>query len=184
MKNLLIVFAAIAAVAILVFVQRNSLVHNAALTGKSSMMSLGLLAGADVNAIDESGATPLMIAADAGHLEAVQKLIAKKADVNAKHRDNGKTALMLAASRGHGEVVDALLAAGAAVDLRDNADRTAYSYAFENNKFDVAHKVQFVAENKVDLPDKSKEGEGKVKTMVIADPGPPPNPPPLIVPRR
>ena len=122
----------------------------------------------DVNALNDQGATPLMVAAEAGDVEAVNKLIAKKADVNRKHRDSGKTALMLAAAKGNAEVVDALLAAGAAVDIRDNDDRTAYSYAFQNNKFDVAHKVQYIAENKVELPSTTAATPGmKPKTLEI-----------------
>jgi ankyrin repeat protein len=123
----------------------------------------------DVNALNEEGATPLMVAAESGDTEAVHKLIARKADVNRKHRDSGKTALMLAAAKGHAEVVDALLAAGAAVDIRDNDNRTAYSYAFQNNKFDVAHKVQYIAENKVELPTTTTTSR---KPGVIVKPAP------------
>ena len=160
MKNIGIAAAAVLAIVIIVFAQKNTLLQKGAFSGKTGMMSLGLMTGADVNAYGPSGSTPLMAASEAGHLEAVQKLLAKKADVNRKHRESGKTALMLAAARGHAEVVDALLAAGAAIDIRDNADRTAYSYAFENNKFDVARKVQYIAENKVDLPTTRKTAGG------------------------
>jgi hypothetical protein len=164
MKNIVIAVAAGVVLFVLLFAQRNSLLHKGANQGKTAMMSVAMVVGADANGYDESGATPLMNAAESGQVEAVQKLIAKKVDINRKHRDTGTTALMLAAGRGHGEVVDALLAAGAAVDVRDNDERTAYTHAFQNNKFDVSRKVRYVAANNVELPTTPTSGAAGVKT--------------------
>ena len=63
-------------------------------------------------------ATALMWPAANGHLEVVQALLAKGADVNAKEND-GRTALMMASQNGHLEVVQALLAKGAEVNAKD-----------------------------------------------------------------
>ena len=57
--------------------------------------------------------TPLMRAADAGHLNDVRRLLKAGADVNKKLDGLGLTALMLAARRGHLEIVTVLLKAGA-----------------------------------------------------------------------
>ena len=67
---------------------------------------------ADVNGRDESGDTPLIVAARAGHDDVVQALLVARADPNAKN-DAGQTALSLAAAGGHDEVIRLLKQAGA-----------------------------------------------------------------------
>ena len=48
----------------------------------------------DVNATDGSGASPLMLAALAGNVVVIKKLVEKGADVNLQDSANGWTALM------------------------------------------------------------------------------------------
>jgi ankyrin repeat protein len=67
--------------------------------------------GAEVNAVDERGSTPLLEAARYGHEDITRVLIAAGADVKAKDKD-GKTALMLAVQGDHDEVVRVLKQAG------------------------------------------------------------------------
>ena len=67
--------------------------------------------GADVNATDESGSTPLLEAARFGHEDICRALIAAGANLKAKDRD-GKTPLMLAVQGDHDEVVRVLKQAG------------------------------------------------------------------------
>ena len=57
------------------------------------------------------GRTALQAAAEGGHLEVVDRLLAAKAEVNAAAGYGGRTALQAAAGGGHLEVVDRLLAA-------------------------------------------------------------------------
>ena len=68
--------------------------------------------GAEVNATDERGNTPLLEAARYGHEDICRVLIAAGADVKAKDKD-GKTALMLAVQNNHDDVVRVLKQAGA-----------------------------------------------------------------------
>ena len=67
-------------------------------------------------------------AAKRGDITAVNALLAKGAEVNAKDKD-GRTALMYAAGNGHTETVETLLAKGAEVNAEDKGGRTALMYA-------------------------------------------------------
>ncbi len=74
--------------------------------------------GADVNALDGHGGTPLVAAALNGEIECVRVLLAFKADVN-KATKRGSTPLMKAARYSHNKVVRMLIVAGADKDLKD-----------------------------------------------------------------
>ena len=63
--------------------------------------------GANANAKDEDGATPLHLAADTGHKDIVELLISKGADVNAKDEDE-TTPLYIAIEEGHTETANLL----------------------------------------------------------------------------
>jgi ankyrin repeat protein len=77
-----------------------------------SILRLLLERGADINAQNRIGRTPLYVASKGGVLEAVRLLLEHGADVEVK--DNyGKTALQKAADRGHDEVVELLREHGA-----------------------------------------------------------------------
>jgi ankyrin repeat protein len=80
--------------------------------GNTSMVkSLLSSPGADVNARDERGSTPLLEAARYGHDDICRVLIASGADLKAKDKD-GKTALVLAVQGNHNDVVRLLKQAG------------------------------------------------------------------------
>ena len=87
-----------------------------------------LKAGADVS-LAPAGAPPLLACARAGAVPAVQMLIARGADVNAKDTWRGQTALMWAASEDHAELIKVLLAGGAEVDARSTGNFTALMFA-------------------------------------------------------
>ena len=89
--------------------------HSAVANGGDSRIARALVAaGADVNAKQRHGWTPLHGAAHSGDRELVELLLSRGADPEAKH-DEGKTALDLARENGHAEVVALLEArAGAA----------------------------------------------------------------------
>ena len=146
---------------------KQSMLNRGVQKGKPGMVSMALRLGADKNARGEDGMTPLMSAAQAGHAEPVKKLIAAGADVNARHAASGMTALMFAAQNGHAEVVDALVAGKAAIDVRDNDGMTAYTHAFRENHFDVAHKVQYIAENHVPLPEEEKNKMPRTAKRIV-----------------
>jgi hypothetical protein len=79
------------------------------------------------NGLDSAG-TSLPATAARGDLEALKRLLAQGADVNARD-EQGRTALMQAARRGDAAMVRALLEAGADVQRRDAQGRSAADMA-------------------------------------------------------
>ena len=75
--------------------------------------------GADMNARDKDGFTPLHAAAQTGHLPLVDLLILRGADLNLGS-NQGVTPLILAAQKGHLEIVKLLVEKGAVVDQPAN----------------------------------------------------------------
>ena len=83
--------------------------------------------GADVNAKDRYGATPLHIATHLGHKETVELLIANGADVNAKGVTSCGpewTPLHLAAWEGDKEIAELLINKCADVTAKNEGDET------------------------------------------------------------
>ena len=80
---------------------------DAADRGNIEAVKQNLAAGADVNAKDGIGRTPLHVTAWFGHKELTELLLAKGTDVNAKG-DDGWTPLEWAIKRNHPETADFL----------------------------------------------------------------------------
>ena len=89
------------------------LIHEAARPGDLLRLKKVLDRGDDPNVRGEDGATPLHIAACAGHLEAVRMLIGHGADVNFDDHRTFRTPLCQAVRCGHPHVVRYLLEHGA-----------------------------------------------------------------------
>jgi len=109
---------------------------NAAEKGDTEMVKRAISNGADVNANDKYGVTPLMVAVLKGHTEVARLLIEKGADVNARNKD-GVTSLMLASMKGHGEIAKMLAEKGADVNARNKDGETPLILAVYNNNEDV-----------------------------------------------
>ncbi|MGD1939255.1 MAG: ankyrin repeat domain-containing protein [Cyanophyceae cyanobacterium] len=82
----------------------------------------------NVNARDEGGRSPLMVACGYGQAPCVALLLTKGADVSAQ-TDDGETALMGAAAAGNLAIVQRLIAAEADPTTTDKSGTTAMEYA-------------------------------------------------------
>ncbi|MHB9037626.1 MAG: ankyrin repeat domain-containing protein [Armatimonadota bacterium] len=110
-----------------------------------------LACGADVNALDEFGRTPLHHAVRCDKVAAARILLANGADVNAVETPSGCTPVFHAASM---EMLDILLLAGADISQRDTKGRTPLHKMAEDGSIDVA---QALISMGVDVNDRDYE---------------------------
>jgi ankyrin repeat protein len=85
--------------------------------------------GADVNWTNECGCTALYYACFKGHVEVVQLLLDRGAQMDIQDDSDGTTSLMMAIQFGHVEVVKLLLDRGALIDIQNNWGGTALMFA-------------------------------------------------------
>jgi ankyrin repeat protein len=100
-------------------------IHQAAETGNIEAVKQHLADGADVNAKDRWGETPLHVT---DNKEIAELLIAKGADVNAQDGFR-RTPLHHAAHEGHREVAELLIAEGADVNETNGSGETPLNWA-------------------------------------------------------
>ncbi len=84
--------------------------------------------GANVNARDSRGVTPLQLASNLGFIEGIQLLVDAKARIDDPN-DSGETPLIFAVHRRNIGMMRILLKAGADSDRKDNSGRSARDYA-------------------------------------------------------
>ena len=112
--------------------------HLAALKDKNGTVIRRMInAGADVNAKDKYGWTPLSCASRNGHLDVVIALMGAGADLNAKTND-GSTLLHFASYNGHTDIVTALINIGADINAKATDGDTPLLLASWNGHTDVA----------------------------------------------
>lgn len=96
--------------------------------------------GANVNISDNSGMTPLMLAAQLNYVEGVEKLIAHGARVDVTN-NSGETPLMYAVHARNTELMRVLLQAGADPDRYDKSGRSARDYARLRGETDITNDI-------------------------------------------
>jgi cytohesin len=95
-------------------------IHIAASEGHIEAVKQHIADGADVNAKDSNGMTPLLLAAWKGHKVIAELLIANGADVNiANDGVVSQTALHVSIGANHKEIAELLIANGANVNAKD-----------------------------------------------------------------
>lgn len=94
--------------------------------------------GANVNACDEYGYTPLAFAAHSKTAETTKLLISKGANVNSRDNNLSQTPLIQAADQGVPATIEALLKAGADPKAKDRNGLTAYEWAKWHKRQEIA----------------------------------------------
>ncbi len=100
----------------------------AIMSNQAKQVEEAIKSGANVNALNQNGETPIMIASEKGVSAIVKLLIDARADVNVK-RKNGVTALMMASDRGHTEAARLLIEAKADLNAEASNGNTALFWA-------------------------------------------------------
>ncbi len=114
--------------------------NGAVLSGNADIVELLLDKSADPNARNElpnsngDFQTPVIVAALQGHVDCLQRLLARGADVNVQGGPFERTALLGAATTGREEVVRLLLAKGADVKAEDWEGKTALDWAVRSGE--------------------------------------------------
>jgi ankyrin repeat protein len=117
--------------------KRRTPLHCVAQRGVSPASAKALLdGGAEVDAHDDAGHTPLHTAAQMGHASMVRLLLAAGADAGVRDNDDWR-ALHHAALSGSRETAEALLAAGADPHALDRGGDTPFSFAAQEEQRQV-----------------------------------------------
>jgi ankyrin repeat protein/truncated hemoglobin YjbI len=136
-----------------------TLLHNVAGQGNLSIVEFLLHLGADPNARDQSGHTPLYFVGNASYgvngADAVRILIQGGANVNAQEQLKHCTALHMAARRGNIPVAEALLDCGAQREARDKLGDTPLHRAVKCGKTEM---VAFLLSRGADVHAEGKRG--------------------------
>lgn len=105
------------------------LLFDAARLGRVDVIPALLQAGADIDARDAKGHTPLILASYHGQAAATRLLLRSGAQVDLADASRGNTALMGVAFKGHADIVRDLLNGGADPETRNHAGQTALMMA-------------------------------------------------------
>ena len=130
--------------------------HEAAMNGK--LEKAKALIKANPNLVNSQtsydNVTPLQLAAQYGHKDVAELLLANKANVEAKSR-NGWNPLFNAVSGGHKDIVELLLANKAKINYQEEADWSLLCVAAENGYTEIA---ALLLANGANANAKSREG--------------------------
>jgi hypothetical protein len=131
--------------------------HEAAFNGKLEKAKSLIKANPDLVNSQASYAsqTPLHLAAEYGHKDVAELLLANKADVEAKAY-GGWTPLLNAVFGGHKDLVELLVANKADVNVKEDAGRTPLHVAAENGYTEIA---AFLLASKADVNAKNHDGD-------------------------
>lgn len=110
------------------------LLFDAARLGRTDLVPALIAAGADIDAYDPRGFTPLILAAYNNQLDTVEALLSSKADPCKPDANQGNTAQMGVAFKGYDAIAARLLKTTCAVDVRNKQGQTALMMAAMFNR--------------------------------------------------
>ena len=114
------------------------LLHWACLAGREQLVELIFeRSNPEVDAIDDSIATPLVLATLGGHIGLVKLLVSKGADVNHK-KQGGHSSLQYAVSKGYKNILEFLLEHKADVNILDDRQDSALHRASAIGRLNIA----------------------------------------------
>ena len=141
----------------------------AAAAGDVPAIERALAAGADIEARDARGRTPVLLATSGAHVAAAQALMRRGANVNAQDEQRD-SAFLLAGARGLTEIVRAALAAGADWRITNRYGGTALIPACERGHVDT---VRLLLTTDIDVDHVNRLGwTGLLEAVILADGGP------------
>lgn len=136
-----------------------AIVMAAKLDSFKSLAELARAPGADLEAVDSSGQTALMMAAIKGHAPSVALLLERGARVD---NPDGWTALHYAASGGHAEVARMLILRGANLDARSANGTTPVMLAARHQHFSA---MELLADMGADLAARNDRHMGVIEYL-------------------
>lgn len=145
--------------------QLNTALHAAVRNHTNSIMEILLQYGADVNARNARGITPLQEAAGIGSQEIVKLLLQAGADPNAVSKIGNDTPLLIAAHKGHATIISPLIEAGADILQQDREGQPASCIAASRGDIAVLDTILHFADQK---PQRDKHGETPLHKAVKA----------------
>jgi ankyrin repeat protein len=132
-----------------------TLLHQMASGGFAEAAEIMIGLGANKEARDNSGRTPLYAAAQANHKEAFLVLYKNHANVNAVERGTNKTLLHRAVDDGSNSATSLLLEAKAKTEEKNNEGQTALYYAAKSNQPTIARMIVSKADK--ESPDSNRQ---------------------------
>jgi ankyrin repeat protein len=149
---------------------RNAQLIQAAESGDTAAVLALLQGGADINAQDERGRTPVMAATHANQVATVQALIEAGADINFRdHRSDNP--FLYASAEGLTEIVNLTIAAGADTRLTNRFGGTALIPAAERGHVEIVREL--LTRTDVDVDHVNNLGwTALLEAIILGDGGP------------
>ncbi|KFB51997.1 AGAP004499-PA-like protein [Anopheles sinensis] len=133
----------------------------ACVSGKLPVVKCLVLLGSNINALSDTGSTPLRSACFMTHIDIVQFLVEHGADIK-KPNYNGGTCLINSVQSV--TLCTYLISKGADVNARDIQDKTALHYAIQEHRLETA---QLLLEHGADPFAKSRYGDDALQTACL-----------------
>lgn len=137
----------------------------AAVSGKLKVVELLLNQGANINAVSDTGSTPVRSACFMTHVEVVKYLVEHGADINLPNY-NGGTCLINSVQSCL--LCEFLLRNGADVNARDIQNKTALHYAIQEHRLET---TRLLLKNGANIYAKSRYGDDALQTACLKGAG-------------